>query len=190
MPDYLSNDPSIAKGVEQSIAKDVDTFWPVVVGVHDVVRFVSLPSKTALGPWFVGSGRSFLQTFTCKGAYRELEDLPENVWQGCAFEQPLRTTDFSPLYRIFSCHFQTYFRWEKSCNSHRRIDLESHIGARPPSLITSSVRANCWFVTKARNCCNPYLMLCQTQKHMIMWLNLLMHYNSKMVSLWSRLHVQ
>ena len=50
MPDYLSNDPSIAKGVEQSIVKDVDTFWPVEVGVHDVVRFVSLPSKTALGP--------------------------------------------------------------------------------------------------------------------------------------------
>ena len=51
MPDYLSNDPSIAKGVERSIAKDVDTFfWPVEVGVHDVVRFVSLPSKTALGP--------------------------------------------------------------------------------------------------------------------------------------------
>ena len=94
MPDYLSNDSSIAKGVERSIAKDVDTFWPVEVGVHDVVRFVSLPSKTALGPWFVGSGRSFLQTSTCKGAYRELEDLPENLWQGCAFEQPLRT-DFS-----------------------------------------------------------------------------------------------
>ena len=49
MPDYLSNDPSIAKGVERSIAKDVDTFWPVEVGAHDVVRFVSLPSKTALG---------------------------------------------------------------------------------------------------------------------------------------------
>ena len=32
------------------------------VGVHDVVRFVSLPSKTALGP-------SFLETFTCEGAY-------------------------------------------------------------------------------------------------------------------------
>ena len=64
MPDYLSNDPSIAKGVEQSIVKDVDTFLPVEVGVHDVVRFVSLPSKTALGPWFVGSGRSFLETFT------------------------------------------------------------------------------------------------------------------------------
>ena len=50
MPDYLSNDSSIAKGVERSIVKDVDTFWPVEVGVHDVVRFVSLPSKTALGP--------------------------------------------------------------------------------------------------------------------------------------------
>ena len=49
MPDYLSNDPSIAKGVEQSIVKDVDTFLPVEVGVHDVARFVSLPSKTALG---------------------------------------------------------------------------------------------------------------------------------------------
>ena len=94
MPDYLSNGPSIAKGVERSIVKDVDTFRPVEVGVHDVVRFVSLPSKTALGPWFVGSGRSFLETFTCKGAYRELEDLPENLWQGCAFEQPLKT-DFS-----------------------------------------------------------------------------------------------
>ena len=91
MPDFLNNDPSIAKGVERLIVKDVDTFWPVEVGVHDVVRFVSLPSKTALGPWFVGSGRSFLETFTCKGACRELEDLPENLWQGCAFEQPLRT---------------------------------------------------------------------------------------------------
>ena len=64
------------------------------VGVHDVVRFVTLPSKTALVPWVVGSGRSFLETFTCKGAYRELEDLPESLWQGRAFEQPLRI-DFS-----------------------------------------------------------------------------------------------
>ena len=30
MPDYPSNDPSIAKSVERSIAKDVDAFWPVV----------------------------------------------------------------------------------------------------------------------------------------------------------------
>ena len=40
------------------------------------------------------TGRSFLETFTYKGAYRELEDLPENLWQGCAFEQPLKI-DFS-----------------------------------------------------------------------------------------------
>ena len=50
MPDYLSNDPSIAKGVERSIVKDVDTFWPVEVGVHDVVRFVSAyPRKLLWG---------------------------------------------------------------------------------------------------------------------------------------------
>ena len=61
---------------------------------HDVVRFVSLPSKTALVPGFVESGQSFLETFACKGAYRELEGLPENLWQSCAFEQPLMT-DFS-----------------------------------------------------------------------------------------------
>ena len=41
MPGYLSNDASIAKGVERKIREDADTFWSVVVGVHDdvVVRF-------------------------------------------------------------------------------------------------------------------------------------------------------
>ena len=54
------------------------------------------------------------------------------------------------IYWFFFSIFQTDFFFFFSCLQHRRIDLESHIGARPPSLITRSVRANCWFVTKAR----------------------------------------
>ena len=48
MPDYLSNYPSIGKSVERSIVEDVDTFWPVKVGGHGVVRFLSFGGQDLL----------------------------------------------------------------------------------------------------------------------------------------------
>ena len=90
MPGYLSKYSSMAKSVKGKVVRVIDIFSAFAVGIHTVDMFVSLPSKTALRLRFVQAGPSFLTSFTCKGAYRKVEDLHENPWQGCAFEQPLK----------------------------------------------------------------------------------------------------
>ena len=90
MPGYLRKYSSMAKGVLEKVVRIIDTFSAFAVGIHAKYMFVSLPSKTALRLRLVEAGPSFLTSFTCKGAYRKLEDLHENTWQGRAFEQPLK----------------------------------------------------------------------------------------------------
>ena len=80
----------MAKGVLVKVVRIIDTFSAFAVGIHAVDMFVSLPSKTDLRLRFVEAGPSSLTSFTCKGAYRKLEDVHENPWQGRAFEQPLK----------------------------------------------------------------------------------------------------
>ena len=67
---FLSKEASMAKGVDQRVVRNPNSFKALAVGVHAADAFASLFLKTVLRLWLVKSGPSFLNSSSVQDAYR------------------------------------------------------------------------------------------------------------------------